>query len=186
MLRGPGRKGVLSSDFGHLPRSAPKSAFRVLFGVLGEKRQKALEKHSLGHSEAGARNHSTSTPWGTFRPRPLSTPVNGGRGAQGYGLESCPQNVLGGPAAIFFISLDTCSDSIATIFRACFFFSGYRTIIAIFVANGVSHGCACVKISSKRGGGSHHFGEVLSSLKNYRAMWGIAVIVSQYRAIWGH
>ena len=39
-------------NFGHLPRSAPKSAFRVLFGVFRpKKRQKALEKHSLGHSE---------------------------------------------------------------------------------------------------------------------------------------
>ena len=39
--------------------------------------KKAVEKHSLGHSEAGAQNHSTSTPWGTFWPGPLSTPVNG-------------------------------------------------------------------------------------------------------------
>ena len=39
----------------------------------------ALTKHSLGHSEAGAQKHSKSTSWGTFRPGPLSTPVNGGR-----------------------------------------------------------------------------------------------------------
>ena len=31
---------------------------------------------------------------------------------------------------------------------------------------------------------SHHFGELLTSLKKYRAIWGIAAIVSQYRAIW--
>ena len=31
------------------------------------------------HSEAGAQNCSKSTPWGTFRPGPRSTPVNGGR-----------------------------------------------------------------------------------------------------------
>ena len=72
-----------------------RSAFRVILGTcLGvpqrvlferfllaffspQKCQKALEKHSLGHSEAGAQNHSKSTPWGTFRPGPLSTPVNG-------------------------------------------------------------------------------------------------------------
>ena len=36
------------------------------------------------------------------------------------------------------------------------------------------------------GGVSHHFGGVLTSLKKYRAIWGIAAIVSQYRAIWGH
>ena len=32
-------------------------------------------------------------------------------------------------------------------------------------------------------GVSHHFGGVLTSLKKYRAIWGIAAIVSQYRAI---
>ena len=31
-----------------------------------------------------------------------------------------------------------------------------------------------------------HFGGVLTSLKKYRAIWGIAAIVSQYRAIWCH
>ena len=61
---------------------------RVLFecclAFLGPKNakkstEKALKKHSLGHSEAGAQNCSKTTPWGTFRPRPRSTPVNGGR-----------------------------------------------------------------------------------------------------------
>ena len=51
----------------------------MLFGVFGaKKRQKALKKHSLGHSEPGAPTHSKSTPEGTFWPGPLSTPVNGG------------------------------------------------------------------------------------------------------------
>ena len=63
---------------------APASEWRVLFecfsAVLGpKKRQKALKKHSLGHSEAGAQNCSKSTPWGTFRPGRLGTPANGGR-----------------------------------------------------------------------------------------------------------
>ena len=51
--------------------------------------------------------------------------------------------------------------------------------------NGVSHRCACVKLSTK-GRVSHHFGELLTSLKMYRAIWGSAAIVSQYRTIWGH
>ena len=51
--------------------------------------------------------------------------------------------------------------------------------------DGVSHRCACVKLSAK-GGVSHLFGGVPIALKRYRAIWGIAAIVSQYRAIWGH
>ena len=50
--------------------------------------------------------------------------------------------------------------------------------------NGVSHRCACVKLSAK-GGVSHHSGGALTSLKEYRAIWGNAAIVSRYRAIWG-
>ena len=42
-----------------------------------------------------------------------------------------------------------------------------------------------MKLSAK-GGVSHHFAGVLTSLKKNRAIWGIAAIVSQYRAIWGH
>ena len=34
-------------------------------------------------------------------------------------------------------------------------------------------------------GGIAPFWELLTSLKRYRAIWGIAAIVSQYRAIWG-
>ena len=37
---------------------------------LGLKMPKALKKHSLGHSEAGAQNCPKSTPGGTFRPGP--------------------------------------------------------------------------------------------------------------------
>ena len=51
--------------------------------------------------------------------------------------------------------------------------------------NGVSHRCAYVKRSAK-GGYRTILGELLTSLKNYRAIWGIAAIVSHYRAIWGH
>ena len=34
----------------------------------------------MGHSEAGAQKRSKNTPWGTFWPGPLGTPVNGGQG----------------------------------------------------------------------------------------------------------
>ena len=61
-------------------------------------------------------------------------------------------------------------------------FMGYRTVIARYVAKwGIARMCLC-KIKYQ-GGVSHHFGGVLTSLKNYRAIWGIAAIVSQYRAI---
>ena len=42
-------------------------------------RKSTPKRYSLGHSEGGAQNCSRSTPWGTFRPGPRSTPVNGGR-----------------------------------------------------------------------------------------------------------
>ena len=58
----------------------------------------------------------------------------------------------------------TCSDSIAKLFRACFFM-GYRTIIARYVAKwGIARMCPC-KIRYQWGV-SHHFGGVLASLKN--------------------
>ena len=90
---------------------------------------------------------------------------------------------LRGPAAILFISRDTCSDSIAKLFRACFYgvSHNYRAIRCKW---GIARMCLC-KIKYQ-GGGSHHFGGVLTSLKKYRAIWDIAAIVSQYRAIWGH
>ena len=90
---------------------------------------------------------------------------------------------LRGPTAIVLISCDTCSDSIAKVYRACFY--GVAQLSRDTLQNRVLHRCACVKLSSK-GGGSHLCGGVLISLKRYRAIWGIAAIVSQYRAIWGH
>ena len=56
-----------------VPQRVLFECFLVFFGP------KNAKKHSLGHSEAGAQNCSKSTPWGTFRPGPRSTPVNGGR-----------------------------------------------------------------------------------------------------------
>ena len=91
---------------------------------------------------------------------------------------------LRGPTAILFISRNTCCDSIAKLFFVLVFM-GYRTIIARYVAKwGIAQMCLCG--TKYQGGVSHHFGGVLTSLKKYRAIWGIAAIVSQYRAIWGH
>ena len=51
----------------------------MLFGAFGaQEAPKALKKHSLGHSEPGAQNRSKSLSGSTFRPNPLSPPVNGG------------------------------------------------------------------------------------------------------------
>ena len=64
-------------------------------------------------------------------------------------------------------------------------FMGYRMSIARYVARwGIALMCLCE--ATYQGGVSHHFGGALTSLENYRAIWGIAAIVSQYRAIWGH
>ena len=64
-------------------------------------------------------------------------------------------------------------------------FVGIAQLSRDMLQNGVSHRCASVKLSTK-GGVSHHFRGVLTSLKKYRAICGIAAIVSQCRAIWGH
>ena len=94
------------------------------------------------------------------------------------------RRVLRGPVAILFISRDTCSDSIAKLSRVLVFV-GYRTIIARYVAKwGIAQMCLCE--TKYQRGVSHHFGELLTSLKKYRAICGIAAIVSQHRAIWGH
>ena len=60
-----------------LASECPKECFLSVFGVFCPKKgPKTLKEHSLGHSEPGAQKHSSSTPWGTFRPGPLGTPVN--------------------------------------------------------------------------------------------------------------
>ena len=57
---------------------------------------------------------------------------------------------LGGPVAILSISRDTCSDSIAKLFRA-YFCGGIAQLSRDMLQNGVSHRCACVKLSAKGG-----------------------------------
>ena len=92
-----------------------------------------------------------------------------------------PQNLLlsyfwlRGPAAILFISRDTCRDSIARVFGACFYgiSHSYR---AIRCKMGIAQMCLCETKYQWRV--SHHFGGVLTSLRKYRAIWGIAAIVS--------
>ena len=64
---------------------------------------------------------------------------------------------------------------------------GYCTIVARYVAAwGIAqnHRCACVKLCTKGGWVLQHFGELLTSLKRYRAICGMTAIVSQYRKIW--
>ena len=90
---------------------------------------------------------------------------------------------LRGPVAILFISRENAA--IVSQNSFVLVFVGYRTIIARYVAKrGIAQMCLCE--TKYQGGVSHHLGEVLPSLKKYRAFWGIAAIVSQYRAIWGH
>ena len=61
-----------------------------------------------------------------------------------------------GPAAILFISLHTCSDSIAKLFRACFC-GAIAQLSRDALQNGVSHRCACVELSAKKEGGIASF-----------------------------
>ena len=78
----------------------------MLFGViLPQKQQKTLKKHSLGHSEPGAQKHSKSTPWGTFWPGPLSTPVNGGRDRNPMSVFLLRPKHLVDPQALFTLRL---------------------------------------------------------------------------------
>ena len=59
---------------------------------------------------------------------------------------------LRGPAAILSISRDTCSASIAKLFRACFYVKwDIAQLSRDTLQNGVSHRCACLKLSTKEG-----------------------------------
>ena len=73
VLLGPGPESAPRSAFWAILGTCPGVPQRVLFecflAFFGPKKgQKALKKHSLGHSEAGAQNCPKSTLWGTFRP----------------------------------------------------------------------------------------------------------------------
>ena len=97
--------------------------------------------------------------------------------------------------------LQTFSQSLANVLEAQQRYFSYRTILVAIVSqnffvliynsrvtqlqNGVSHRCACVRLSANGGGESQHFGGLLTSLKKYRAIRGIAAIVSQYHAGFG-
>ena len=95
-----------------------------------------------------------------------------------FALQRC---CLRAPTAMLLRSRDACSDSIAKLFCA-YFFIGYRTIIARYVAKrGIAQMYRC-KIRTK-GGYRTILGECQPLCGNYRTMWGIAAIVSQYRTI---
>ena len=64
------------------------------------------------------------------------------------------RETLRGPAGILFISRDACSDSTAKLSRACFHGVSHN-YHAICCRMGLSHRCACVKLSTK-GGVSHY------------------------------
>ena len=75
------------------------------------------------------------------------------------------------------------------------YFSYREILVAIVSQNdfvlvlcGVSHSyrAICCKRGYRTDVVSHHFGELLTSLNKYRTIGGIAAIVSQYRAMWGH
>ena len=85
----------------------------------------------------------------------------GKRFNQGWGLR--------GPAAMLFISRDTCSDASATLFHDCFHgvSHNYRAICCKW---GVAEMCLCE--TKYQRGVSHHFGGLLTSLRRYRAIWG--------------
>ena len=57
---------------------------------------------------------------------------------------------LRGPTAILFILRDTCCDSIEKLFGTCFYW-GIAQLSCDLLQNGVSHRCACVKLSSRAG-----------------------------------
>ena len=62
---------------------------------------------------------------------------------------------------------------------------GYRIVIVRYVAKwGIAQ--ARLRETKYQAGASHHLEGVFTSLKKYRAIWGIAAIVSQSRAFWGH
>ena len=92
--RRPGPESAQKSASGHLAQSAPKSALKSAFVWGGGEFWSAKHslEHSLGHSELGAQKHFKGTLWGTFRPRPLSTPVNGG-----WSRKKHPQNITKSP-----------------------------------------------------------------------------------------
>ena len=75
----------------------------------------------------------------------------------------------------------------AIVSQNCFVlvFLGYRTSIARYVAKwGIALICLCKR--RHQGGVSHPVGGLLGWPRKYRAIGGIAAILSQYRAIWGH
>ena len=120
-----GLRGALFGDSGASPGpEAPGHPFGLFSDSLGFRARRARET-----SVPGRRVPKVRSPY-SFLPI-LDGPAirNANRG-----------DSLRGPAATLFISRDTCSDSIAEVFRAYFY--GYRTTIARYVAKwGIAQVC---------------------------------------------
>ena len=71
------------------------------------------------------------------------------------------------PAAILFISRDTCSNSIANFYCVCFC-GVSQNYCAICCKRGIAQMCLCK--TKCPGGVSHHFGELLTSLEKHHAI----------------
>ena len=70
--------------------------------------------------------------------------------------------------------------TIAIVFQnSCVLVGGLAHLSRDALQNGISHSCACVKISAKGGGVLHHLGGVLTFLRRYHTIWRIATIISQ-------
>ena len=73
---------------------------------------------------------------------------------------------------MLFISRDACMDSIAKLFRACFCGGGgcIAQLSRDVAKRCIAQMCLC-ETKHQEGGVSHHFGELVTSLKKYREIW---------------
>ena len=113
--------------------------------------------------------------------------IFGHAGKKGRHAHTRETLALRGPAVILFISRDAAIVS-QTSFVLVVMEGGVGTAQSSrdILKNRVSHRRACTKLSTKGGGGSQHFGEVLTPLQKCRATRGIAVTASQHRVVWGN
>ena len=100
--------------------------------------------------------------------------VLGGGGILGFG---------GGKCRFYFFGRADFSE-VSQFFSFVLVVVGSRTIVARYAAKwGIAQMCLC-KIKYQ-GGVSHHFGRMLTFVKKYRAICGMAAIVSQHIARYG-
>ena len=161
----------------------PHQLFAAMCGVMLEVVPFAVRIGFLSSIRAGLPRPCVPTPFPRLRWKSLRAIIS-----CDFVLSRRSRNCLGGPAAMLFISLRACSDSIAKLYLTCFYW-GYRTIIARHVAkSGDNQMCLCAtKYQGGKKGialflGSRLFGSLLTSLKKYRAITGT---VLDYRVMWG-